>query len=34
VNGHGYQIEEAEVVFWGRCPECDGVTSDDERTSA
>jgi Fur family ferric uptake transcriptional regulator len=34
VNEHGYQIDEAEVVFWGRCPECGGVTSDDERTSA
>ena len=21
-NEHGYQIDEAEVVFWGRCPEC------------
>jgi Fe2+ or Zn2+ uptake regulation protein len=19
---HGYEIDEAEVVFWGRCPEC------------
>ena len=18
----GYQIEEAEVIYWGRCPEC------------
>ncbi len=21
-NHHGYEIDEAEVVFWGRCPEC------------
>jgi Fur family transcriptional regulator, stress-responsive regulator len=34
VNGHGYQIEEAEVVFWGRCPECGGPAGDDERRAA
>lgn len=21
-NDHGFQVDEAEVVFWGRCPEC------------
>jgi Fur family transcriptional regulator, stress-responsive regulator len=21
-EGHGYEIDEAEVVYWGRCPEC------------
>ena len=21
-NDSGYQIDEAEVIFWGRCPEC------------
>lgn len=21
-DGAGYQIEEAEVIYWGRCPEC------------
>jgi Fur family ferric uptake transcriptional regulator len=21
-NGSGYQIEEAEVVYWGTCPDC------------
>jgi Fur family transcriptional regulator, stress-responsive regulator len=31
VNEHGYQLEEAEVVFWGRCPECGALNSDDER---
>jgi len=20
--GHGFQIDEAEIVFWGRCPAC------------
>jgi Fur family ferric uptake transcriptional regulator len=19
---HGFEIDEAEVVYWGRCPEC------------
>ncbi len=28
----GYQIEEAEVVYWGRCPEC-AQSSDTERTT-
>jgi Fur family ferric uptake transcriptional regulator len=23
----GFEIEEAEVVFWGRCPECVGATA-------
>ncbi len=22
VDGMGYRIDEAEVVYWGRCPEC------------
>lgn len=22
VDDHGYEIEEAEVVYWGRCPQC------------
>ena len=21
-NGRGYEIDEAEVVYWGRCPDC------------
>ena len=21
-DGHGYEIDEAEVVYWGRCPRC------------
>jgi Fur family ferric uptake transcriptional regulator len=26
-NDSGYEIEEAEVVYWGRCPECVAVDS-------
>ena len=22
VDDLGYQIDEAEVIYWGRCPEC------------
>jgi Fur family ferric uptake transcriptional regulator len=28
----GYEIDEAEVIYWGRCPEClaaSSVSSDD-----
>lgn len=21
-EGQGFEIDEAEVVYWGRCPEC------------
>jgi len=33
---HGYEIDEAEVVFWGRCPGCMAAarTPSDERRSA
>src|ERR687894_1442106 len=24
----GYEIDEAEVIYWGRCPECAAATSD------
>jgi Fur family ferric uptake transcriptional regulator len=24
VDGKGYEIDEAEVVYWGRCPKCRG----------
>lgn len=27
VRGHGYVIEEAEVVYWGRCPACASTDS-------
>jgi len=23
----GYEIDEAEVIYWGRCPECVAATS-------
>lgn len=26
---HGFRINEAEVVFWGVCPQCQGATADD-----
>jgi Fe2+ or Zn2+ uptake regulation protein len=26
VDGMGYQIDEAEVIYWGRCPECVAAT--------
>ncbi len=26
-DDHGYQIDEAEVVYWGRCPRCLAVPS-------
>jgi Fur family ferric uptake transcriptional regulator len=22
INDHGYEIDQAEVVYWGRCPSC------------
>ena len=28
----GYQIEEAEVVYWGRCPECAQSSTSTRRT--
>jgi Fe2+ or Zn2+ uptake regulation protein len=26
-DGQGYEIDEAEVIYWGRCPECLAVAS-------
>jgi Fur family ferric uptake transcriptional regulator len=26
-DASGYEIDEAEVIFWGRCPECAAATS-------
>jgi len=32
VEGSGYEIDEAEVIDWGRCPDCAGATpAHDER---
>ena len=25
-DGSGYEIDEAEVIYWGRCPECAATT--------
>lgn len=27
VDGHGFVVDEAEVVFWGVCPECQSSTT-------
>lgn len=27
-DSHGFEIEEAEVVYWGRCPECSAAAKD------
>jgi Fe2+ or Zn2+ uptake regulation protein len=32
-DGHGYDIDEAEVVYWGRCPECAGAQTTSPTTS-
>ncbi len=29
----GYEIDEAEVIYWGRCPDCVAATSDEQQTS-
>jgi Fur family transcriptional regulator, stress-responsive regulator len=26
-DGHGFSVDEAEVVYWGRCPTCSGRSS-------
>ena len=26
-NDAGYEVDEAEVVYWGRCPECAGASA-------
>jgi len=32
-NDKGYHIDEAEVIYWGRCPECASRTAPDNRTA-
>ena len=27
-DDHGFAIDEAEVIYWGRCPECAAATND------
>jgi Fur family transcriptional regulator, stress-responsive regulator len=29
----GYEVDEAEVIYWGRCPECAAATSQDRHAS-
>ena len=31
-DGMGYQIDEAEVAYWGRCPECLDAPTDTKRS--
>jgi Fur family ferric uptake transcriptional regulator len=28
-SGHGYEVDEAEVTFWGLCPPCQGKRRED-----
>jgi Fur family ferric uptake transcriptional regulator len=28
VNDHGFEVDEAEVVYWGRCPTCRAAAPD------
>jgi Fur family ferric uptake transcriptional regulator len=30
-DGSSYEIDEAEVIYWGRCPECRAATADTAR---
>jgi Fur family transcriptional regulator, stress-responsive regulator len=30
----GYEVDEAEVVYWGRCPECVAATTNHQKESA
>jgi Fe2+ or Zn2+ uptake regulation protein len=32
-DGSGYEVDEAEVVYWGRCPECVAATTNDEQSN-
>ena len=32
-DDHGFSIDEAEVVFWGRCPACQATTGDVEHAT-
>ena len=33
VDDFGYEIDEAEVIYWGRCPDCVAATAIDEKGS-
>ena len=30
-DDHGFEIDEAEVIYWGRCPPCLAVSKDTEK---
>src|ERR687898_31009 len=30
----GYEVDEAEVIYWGRCPECVAATADPEQPAS
>jgi Fur family transcriptional regulator, stress-responsive regulator len=32
-DNSGYEIDEAEVIYWGRCPDCVAATSDEQQTN-
>jgi Fur family ferric uptake transcriptional regulator len=34
VDDSGYEIGEAEVIYWGRCPECAAIPSSGQRQVA
>ncbi len=34
VDDSGYEIDEAEVIYWGRCPECASRAPDHHNTKA
>jgi Fur family transcriptional regulator, stress-responsive regulator len=33
-NGRGYEIDEAEVAYWGRCPDCQGQSREPSRRAS
>ena len=32
-DDHGFAVDEAEVVFWGRCPDCRAASGDGDHSS-
>jgi Fur family ferric uptake transcriptional regulator len=33
VDDHGFQVDEAEVLYWGRCPQCATAAGRDSRSA-
>jgi Fe2+ or Zn2+ uptake regulation protein len=33
-DGHGFMIDEAEVIYWGRCPECVAAAAASSRATS